>query len=140
KSPGNRHDYDEGFQPGLKIRDHKMIDQNDRQDQSRAHRYERLAHRLALTANYDLGAGRQLAETVDRCLHGVGRAAEIAPADATVHVDYSLHRVVGDDGRIDPVMNRRDVTEELYRRAGLRGGSVRERCIGYLVDRLSKLD
>ena len=39
---------------------------------------ERLVHRLALTANRDAGAGRQLAETVDRVLHRGGGAAEVA--------------------------------------------------------------
>ena len=76
-------------------------------------------------------------ETVDRSLHGAGRTPEIAPTDAAVHIDYSLYCVVGDDCRIDPVMNRRDVSEELDCRTGLRGGPVRERCICDLVDRVS---
>jgi len=81
-----------------------------------------------------------LAKTLDRLLHRVGSTAEVAPSDATVHVDDALHGVVRDDGGIDPVMNRRDVTEELYRRASWSCGPVRERRIGDLVDGVSQVD
>ncbi len=47
------------------------VDEDDRQEQSRAHRHERLTHRLTLASNDDLGAGGHLAETIDRLLHRV---------------------------------------------------------------------
>ena len=109
----HRHHDDERLEPGLKIRRHQQVDQQDREQNAQLQRGERLVHRLALTANRDMRARRQVAEIVDLALDGVAHAAEVAPGHARVNIHHALHRVMRDDRRIDVVRDSRDVAEHL---------------------------
>ena len=122
-APGQRHQDDEGVQPGLEVHRHQQVHQHHREDHPQAQAEERRLHGLDLSAQIERRAARQMRLFLAHDLpHFRAHAAQVPPVHIGIHVEDRPHVVVVDDHGHVGTLHRDQVGEKL--RAVRRGAGI----------------